>query len=57
MFGSLLKQYRFGDQLLCVYDLGSQKWVIQYTKEGALGCYGLLPQSAIFGAGTPLHDN
>jgi hypothetical protein len=57
MFGKLTKQVRAGSMLLCVYDLGSQKWILQYEKDGALGCYDLLPSAAIFGAGTRLNDN
>ncbi len=42
---------------MCVYNFGSQKWIVSGGSGKHVGCYGILHQSAVFPMGTRLNDN
>lgn len=57
-FGLLAAEWRLGDGTrMCVYDLGSQKWIMVQDAMSQIGCHRLLHQSSIFRGGQRLNDN
>jgi hypothetical protein len=57
-FGTLADQIRLNDgSLLCVYDFGSQQWLLGGGPTRQIGCYAILHQSAVFPFGSRLNDN
>lgn len=57
-FGLLSSEWRLSDGTrMCVYDLGSQRWIMMQDSMAQIGCHRLLHQSSIFRGGQRLNDN
>jgi hypothetical protein len=57
-FGTLVLEWRLNDgSRMCIYDYGSQKWILPREPTLQIGCIYMLHQSAVFPFGTRLNDN